>query len=116
MSTNTGTGAGTGTAAVGQTTTYSSRPLGSGDPTGSIVDHQSTGEPHSQRTRTTIISNSFFPDPLTYKIPEAGSHSASGTAPTSSSAVTSSDAAKAASLAWAAQNKSIPPFYCLSLP
>lgn len=39
----TGTGANTGSAAIGQTTTYSSRPLASGDPTGSVIDHQSTG-------------------------------------------------------------------------
>lgn len=37
------TGTGTGTASVGETVTYSSRPLASGDPTGSVVDHQSRG-------------------------------------------------------------------------
>ena len=42
-------------AAIGQTTTYSSRPLASGDPTGSVVDHDST-------------------DPMTYRRPEARSH------------------------------------------
>lgn len=117
--TTTGPSTSTGTAAVGETTTYSSRPLSAGDPTGSVVDHQSTGKLHLLCTNVTIISNQFFSDPLTYKLPEAGSHTGPGTAatgatPTSSSGVTSSAAATAASLAWSAQNKSIPPLCILS--
>lgn len=40
----TGAGANTGSAAISETTTYSSRPLASGDPTGSVIDHHSTGK------------------------------------------------------------------------
>lgn len=58
--TSTGPGVGTGTAAVGETTTYSSRPLNTGDPTGSVVDHQSTGKQCSPCASVTIISNLIF--------------------------------------------------------
>jgi len=69
-----------GTAAIGTTSTYSSQPLASGDPTGSVVDHQST-------------------DPLTYKLPEAGSRTSAATQASGSTAP-SNAASTAASLAW----------------
>ena len=52
---------GSSSAAIGQTTTYSSTPLASGDPTGSVIDHGSR-------------------DPLTYKKPESGVPSGSAAA------------------------------------
>lgn len=76
---------GSGTAAIGQTTTYSSQPLASGDPTGRIVDHSSK-------------------DPMTYKMPEVGHASAAAKGP-SDRGVTSPAASAAASAAWAAHNK-----------
>lgn len=69
---------GSGTAAIGQTTTYSSRGLASGDPTSSVIDHEST-------------------DPLTYKFPEHGNDSAAGVPPGS--------AAAAAATAWKSQSQ-----------
>jgi len=83
-----------GTAAIGQTTTYSSRPLASGDPTGSIVDHESA-------------------DPMTYKLPEAGGHTGSATAAkgTNETGVTSSASLAAASTAWASHKQGKQPSF-----
>lgn len=89
-------------AAIGQTTTYSSRPLASGDPTGSVVDHQSA-------------------DPMTYRRPEAGSHTspspaARGTNTTNNSGLTSSSAAaRAASTAWTSHNQGEHPSFPISV-
>lgn len=73
-----------GTAAIGETTTYSSRPLASGDPVGSVVDHEST-------------------DPLTYKMPEHNRATESASLQSPATA-TSSAATAAASAAWATHN------------
>lgn len=48
-----------GTAAVGETATYSSRPLPSGDPIGSVVDHQSTGKRTFTGDMATVFLASF---------------------------------------------------------
>lgn len=66
---------GSGTAAIGQTTTYSSRPLASGDPTPSVIDHGSR-------------------DPLTYKFPEHGHEGISGGVPAGSAAAAATQAFK----------------------
>lgn len=73
-----------GTAAIGETTTYSSQPLATGDPVGSVVDHEST-------------------DPLTYKLPEHSRATESASVQSPATA-TSSAAAAAASAAWASHN------------
>jgi len=79
-------------ATIGQTTTYSSRPLASGDPTGSVIDHQSA-------------------DPMTYRRPEAGSNTspnpaARRTSTTNNPGLTSSSAAaRAASTAGTSHNQ-----------
>lgn len=79
-------------AVVGQTMTYSSRPLATGDPTGSIVDHQSD-------------------DPMTYRRPEAGSHASPSSASRgtntahNSGGTSSSAAARSASDAWSTQKE-----------
>lgn len=67
---------GIGSAAIGETTTYSTQPLASGDPIGSVMDHKST-------------------DPMTYKMPEVGRHSTTGNA-----GVPPEAASAAASAAW----------------
>lgn len=67
-----------GEARIGSTTTYSSRPLASGDPVGSVVDHESK-------------------DPMTYRRPE---HYHSEAAETVSGGVPSGAAAIAASKAF----------------
>ena len=70
-----GNKSGSGSAAVGQTTTYSSQPLASGNPTGSVIDNKSS-------------------DPLTYKKPESGSQLVGN------SGVTEDGAAQGAAAAW----------------
>ncbi len=77
---------GSGTATIGQTTTYSSRPLASGDPVGSIVDHESS-------------------DPMTYRLPESRSHTNPAARDANDSGVTSSAPLAAASAAWASHNQ-----------